>query len=94
MQSMQQFDPSWHFTPRDISVDSIENPSILKIHLKGSKTDQTKVGLDLYIGRTQNEVCPVAAILAYLALRGQDEGPLFMLSDGCPLSHQLLIHNL
>ena len=94
VQSMQQFDPSWHLTPRDISVDSIENPSILKIHLKGSKTDQTKVGLDLYIGRTQNEVCPVAAILAYLALRGQDEGPLFMLSDGRPLSRQLLVHNL
>ena len=71
---MQQFDGSWHLTPRDISVDSIKNPFILKIHLKASKTDQTKVGLDLYICRTHNEISLVAAILAYLALRGQDMG--------------------
>ena len=94
VQSMQQFDASWHLTPRDISVDSIENPSILKIHLKGSKMDQTKIGLDIYIGRTQNEICPVAAILAYLALRGQDDGPLFRLSDGRPLSRQLLVEKV
>ena len=29
------------------------NPAILKIHLKGSKTDKTKIGLDLCVGSTQ-----------------------------------------
>ena len=94
VQSMQQFDASWHLTPQDISVDSIVNPAILKIHLKGSKTDQTKIGLDLFVGRTHNEICPVAAMLAYLAVRGQDEGPLFKLSDGRPLSRQLLVQRM
>ena len=88
---MQQFDVSWHLTLRDISVDSIENPSI---HLKGSKTDQTKIGLNIYIGRMQNKICPVAAILAYLALRGEDDGPLFRFSDGHPLSPQLLVEKV
>lgn len=80
--STQRFDPSWHLTPRDIAVDNIEQSLILRINIKGSKTDQTKMGLDLYIGKTGNEICPVAAILAYIALSGQDDGPLFRLHDG------------
>ena len=81
-------------TPRDISVDDLDCPSLLKVHLKGSKTDQTKVGIDLYVGKTENEICPVSAVLAYLAIRGQDDGPLFRLSDGRPLSRQVLVQKL
>ena len=89
-----QFDPTWHLTARDIEVDSREDPSMIKIHLKGSKTDQTRRGMDLYVGKTGNELCPVAAILAYLVVRGRDDGPLFRLKNGRPLSRQHLIQVL
>ena len=48
------------------------------ISLKHSKTDQFGQGSKIYLGRTKNDLCPVAAILAYLALRGNIQGPLFV----------------
>lgn len=68
-----QFDPTGYLIPRDIEVDSWEDPSMIKIHLKGSK--QTKLGeaWTYYVGKIGNELCPVAAILAYLVVRGQDD---------------------
>ena len=37
---------------------------------------------DSYVGRTFGQLCPVAAILAYLVVRGPGTGPLFMFADG------------
>ena len=36
----------------DIAVDSMANPSVLKIHLKQSKTDQYHRDIDTYVGPT------------------------------------------
>ena len=68
----------------------------MKIRIKGSKTDQTRIGVDLYVGKTDNAICPVAAVLAYmyLALRGQTDGLLFILGDGRPLTRELLVQKL
>ena len=38
------------------------------------------------IGCTHDELCPVAALLAYLAIRGDSAGPLFRFGDGRPLT--------
>ena len=81
-------------TLRDIEVDSQEDPSMIKIHLKGSKPDQTRRGMDLHVGKIGNKLCPVAAILAYLVVRGRDNGPLFRQKNGSPLSHQHLVQVL
>ena len=68
------FDPTWHLSPQDILVDSHATPSMLEIKIKGSKTDQTRRGVSLFVGRTHNCLCPVTAILAYLAVRGTSPG--------------------
>ena len=94
VESPQQFDAAWHLTPKDIAVDNTVNPTLLRIHLKGSKTDQTRIGIDLYVGRTETELCPLSAVLAYIAIRGQDDEPLFKLKNGRPLSCQLLVQKL
>ena len=39
-------------------------------------------------------VCPVAALLSYLVLRGKGEGPLFQFKDGRALTHPLLVSEL
>lgn len=92
--SQGQFDPSWHLTPRDLAVDDHQHPTILKVHLKSSKTDQSRSGLDLYVGRTYNDLCPVAAMLAYLSVRGIDNGPLFQLQHKQPMSRQSFVQRL
>ena len=50
---------------------------MLRVHLKQSKCDQFGMGADIVIGRTRNELCPVAAVLSYLAVCGSSQGSLF-----------------
>ena len=57
------FDPATHIMFEDINVDDTTNPTLLKLRLKASKTDQFRKGMDVVVGRTNNKVCPVAATL-------------------------------
>ena len=59
--------------------------------LRHSKTDQAGKGSVIYLGRTGDRVCPVTALLAYLAVRPPSKGPLFIFNDSTPLSQQQLI---
>ena len=52
-------------------MDSLQDPRALTIRLKTSKTDPFRVGVDVCIGRTDCDLCPVAAVLAYMVLRGR-----------------------
>ena len=70
----------------DVTVDSVHNPSVIKIHLRSSKTDQYSRGVYVYLGRTGSELCPVSALLAYLAMR---PGPL----EGWTVPDEGPIHN-
>jgi len=54
------FDPERDLTARDIQIDDIENPQLLKIHLKQSKTDPFRAGTDVFMSRTHNSLCPVS----------------------------------
>ena len=38
--------------------------------------------MDIYVGQTLNELCPVEAILAYVARRGKQSGFFFRFEDG------------
>ena len=38
------------------------------------------------MGATGNELCPIAAVVAYLAARGMEPGPLFRLQSEQPLT--------
>ena len=89
--SANSCDPSWHLTPMDVAVDNLQQPSLIQLSLKCSKTDQTRQHVKLFIGRTNNELCMVAAMLAYLAVRGFDHGPLFRSEDGQPLTCAKLV---
>jgi hypothetical protein len=76
---------------QNVAVNSVHNPTIVKIHLRTSKTDQYGQGEDIYLGRTRSDLCPVSALLAYLAVRGNDPGPLFKVRDRRCLTKDLFI---
>ena len=61
----------------DISVDSISEPKALIVHLKHSKTDPFQAGCCIHLGRTYQLLCPVAALLGYLAVRPSYSKPSF-----------------
>ena len=81
-----QFDPDVHLAFGDVAVDSVRRPSFLQICIKLSKTDPFRSGVSLFVGRTGTDLCPVAALLDYLTMRGSKPGPLFVFSDGRFLS--------
>lgn len=80
------FDDKAHLSFRDVTTDSLKNPTTLKVRIKASKTDPFRVGVDVFVGRTDNVLCPVAAVLTYMAVRGPEPGPLFTFKDGKPLT--------
>ena len=65
-----------------IGKHDVGNPQYLEVRIKVSKTDSFRKGVTVYLGRTEQEVCPVAAILGYMVRRGQANGPFFKFSDG------------
>jgi len=51
-----------------------------------SKADPFRKGVVIYLGRTDNDLCPVGAIAAYLAVRyctEQASGSIFQVCDRC-----------
>ena len=40
----------------------------------------------MYVGRTDCPLCPVTAVLHYMALRGSTAGSFFIFKDGTPLT--------
>ena len=84
------FDPGAHLTFNDVTVDSLQAPQLLRVRLKASKTDPFRVGVDVFIGKTDNDLSPVAAVLAYM-VRGNGPGPFFKFQDGSPLTRPRLV---
>ena len=89
--SDKAFDPKDHLAFGDIAVDCTSNPSIIRIRLKRSKTDPFRRGMDVFVGRTHNVLCPVSAMLAFLAVRGGRAGALFRFQDGRVLTRDRFV---
>ena len=64
MPSEAGFDPGAHLSFSDIVVDSLEKPQMLQVRLKASKTDPFRSGVNIFVGRTGDSLCPVAAALS------------------------------
>ena len=85
------FDPEVHLTRNDLAWDNPEAPSMLRVKLKQSKTDPFRKGIQLFVGRTGTDLCPVTSLLNYLSVRGDKHGPLFVYQDGRYLTRQRLV---
>ena len=94
MPSEAGYDPGVHLNVSDVAVDSTSNPTFVQLRIKQSKTDPFRLGAKLVVGRTGTSLCPVAALLEYLRVRGVSEGPLFRYQDGRYLTRQRLVESL
>ena len=82
------YDPGTHLSLDDISLDNRDNPRLIAVFIKQSKTDPFRKGVTLYLGATNHPVCPVTGVLPYLAIRGSHPGPLFLTKEGQGLTRQ------
>ena len=94
MVSPAEFNTAIHLAWGDVAVDSVDNPQMIQIHLKQSKTDQFGKGVDVVLGGTGTDLCPVAALLGYIMVRGAQPGPFFRDSDGKPLAKAVFVAEL
>lgn len=92
-QSWAAFKP-YMLSKSDIQIDSRENPTMLRVTLRRSKTDIFGLGVSIHVGKTGSYVCPVSAVLAYMAMRPPTPGPLFLLESGVPLSRPFLVNRI
>ena len=63
-------------------MDNTADPQYLEVHIKASKTDPFCHGVSIYLGRSQADLCPVSAVLAYMVLNDTTPGPFFFFADG------------
>ena len=82
------FCPDIHLSIADVAFQASAQ-QVIYLNIKVSKTDQYRQGSTVALGSTGADLCPVAALLDYLALRGKSDGPLFRHEDGSPfVRHQ------
>lgn len=84
--NLSTFSASLHLSVQDIAVDSSSAPSSMRVRIKGSKTDPFRKGCFVHIGLGGHPLCAVQAMMSYLASRGDAPGPLFLFTNGRPLT--------
>ena len=92
--SREAYDASVHLSLSDVALDCHTAPSVLRLRIKASKTDPFRMGIDIFMGRTPSSVCPIKAMVSYLASRGQAPGPLFLFQDSSVLSRPRLVSSV
>ena len=85
------YDPQTHLSMGDIALDDSRSPSLVRVTIKQSKTDPFRKGVDIFVGRTGTDLCPVGALLDYLQVRGAAPGALFIFADGHLLTRQRFV---
>lgn len=86
-----QYNPAYHLSNGDVRVNDTVAPEFLEVHIKASKTDPFCQGVRVYLGKSGADICPVAAILAYMVRRGGQPGPFFIFADGHPLTREQFV---
>ena len=76
---------------QDVALDNRLDPTTVHLSLRRSKTDVFVTGVTIHLGQTGDILCPVCALLAYLACRPSTPGPLFLLQSRQPLSRNALV---
>ena len=77
-----EFNLKVHLSLADVTLDSHSSPFLMRVHIKQSKIDSFRLGKALL------PLCPISAMVAYIAIRGPQPGCLFLFSDGSSLSWQ------
>ena len=82
------YDPSCHLSYNDLAVDNPSNP------LNADQEIKNRKGAKVYLGRTGDSLCPIAALEAYLSVRWSNPGPLFRWESGVPLSKSSFVKHV
>ena len=83
------FNSSTDLLLSDVALDNCVSPTTIQTTLKQSKSDHFRTGTIICLGKTTHAVCPVDALVQYLAIRGGTPGSLFLLPNNQSLTTAL-----
>lgn len=78
----------------EVAFTSRSAPTAIRLRLRKAKTDPFGRGVEIFLGVSGSRVCPVAALLTYLAVRPLGDGHLFVWEDGRPLTRTAFVTRL
>ena len=84
--AQDEFNTQTHLSWGDIEIDNPGNPQVIRVYLCHSKTDQFGKGAEVIGVRTGDLLYPVAAVAAFMRVRGKSPGPFFIFHDGTALT--------
>ena len=76
---VRYYDPLTTLCYQDITIMS---HSQISIHIKASKTDPFRSGVQIHILANASPLCPFQALLKFLSMHPTKSGPLFIWNDG------------
>ena len=88
------FDPSRHPTVGDVQLVQSTSLLLCRVMIKQSKTDQYGQGSQVVLGSTDQDICPVSAMIDYLTERGNQDGPLFITQERQPLRRSYFVQQV
>ena len=69
-----EYDSEVHLNLSDMAIDDHHNPSMIHLCFKQCKTDPFRQGIQIFLGKTGVEVCPVRAVIQCIGVRRPDPG--------------------
>ena len=88
------YDSTVHSSFSDVTSDNGSRPTSVAIHIKSSKTYPFRKGVTIHLGRTETNLCPVAALTDYTNNRGNHHGPLFCFKTNKPCNRTSFVAKL
>ncbi len=83
-----KFDGKAHLTWEDVQLEDVASPRWIRVRIKESKTNRLRVGAFVTLQRTDRDICPVRAVLEFMAIRAPGQGPFFTGQDGVGLTRR------
>ena len=61
--SNDQYDEEYHLCLNDMVIDTLDNPQMLQVKIKQSKTEPFGKRINIYLSAIRRDLCPVRGIL-------------------------------
>ena len=92
VQLVSAYDPASNLSWGDVAITG--DQQVVRIFLRRSKTDQYGRGTEVFLGATGDDICPVEAVMAYVARRGSSPGAFFRQEHGAPLTKAKFVDSI
>ena len=66
-------------------------PPLIPYHKHWAISIKTGKGATIYLGKTLTSICPVSALLQYLAIQPKGDRPMLVSSSGKPITKRIFI---